>query len=116
MTGLGHDKEDWDTAMTSIFRDRDGHLRASVHEFPQLLADFLETDVAENPERCDHLLAGLGQGRDGQPFEAYGNIYELTAGPDGAEIRNAYDDTLVPLRLSLEELEAALTAWRQAME
>ena len=102
--------------MTSIFRDRDGHLRASVHEFPPILADFLETDVAENRERCEYLLAGLGQGRDGQPFEAYGNIYELVAGPDGAVIRNAYDDTVAPLRLSLDELETALTAWRQAME
>ena len=102
--------------MTSIFRDRDGHLRASVHDFPPILADFLETDVAENPDRCDHLLAGMEQGRDGQSFQAYGNIYELAAGPDGAEIRNAYDDTVAPLRLSLDELEAALTAWRQALK
>ena len=102
--------------MTSIFRDRDGHLRASVHELPPILADFLETDVAENPERCNHLIGGLERARGGQPFEAYGNIYELAAAPEGAEIRNAHDDTVRPLRLSLDELEAVLTAWRQAME
>ncbi len=103
-------------AMTSIFRDRDGHLRASVDAFPPILADFLETDVAENPERCDHLITGLEQARDGLPFQAYGNIYELAARPEGAEIRNAYDDTIPPLGLSLDELETALIAWRQAME
>ncbi len=112
----GDDGEDRDTAMTSIFRDRDGHLRASVDELPPLLADFLETDVAENPDRCDHLLAGLELARDGQPFRAYGNIYELAAGPDGAEIRNGYDETVPPLHLSLDELEAMLALWRQAME
>lgn len=103
-------------AMTSIFRDRDGHLRASVDAFPPILADFLETDVAENPERCEHLIDGVAQAREGPSFEAHGNIYELAARPEGAEIRNAYDDTVPPLSLSLDELEAALTAWRDAME
>jgi len=103
-------------AIASIFRDRDGHLRASVDAFPPILADFLETDVAENPERCDHLIAGLEQARQGLPFKAYGNIYELTAAPEGVEIRNTYDDTIPPLRLSLDELDTALAVWRQAME
>lgn len=101
--------------MTSIFRDHDGRLRASVLELPPILADFLETDVAENPDRCDHLIDGLEQAREGREFKAYGNIYELTANPEDAELRNAYDDTVPPLRLSLNELEAALAAWRQAM-
>ncbi len=102
--------------MTSIFRDRDGHLRASVDAFPPILADFLETDVAENPERCDHLIAGLEQARDDRPFEAYGNIYELAAAPEGVEIRNTHDETIPPLHLSLDELDTALATWRQAME
>jgi len=103
-------------AMTPIFRDRDGHLRASVDAFPPILADFLETDVAENPNRCDQLIDYVKQARNGQPIEAYGNIYELTARLTGAEISNAYDDTIPSLHLSLDGLETALVAWRQAME
>lgn len=102
--------------MSSIFRDGGGRLCASIHGFPLILADFLETDIGENPERCDELIEGLEQAREGHRFEAFGNIYALSAGPEWAEIRNAYDDTVRPLRLSLDELEVALGSWRQAMD
>ena len=77
-----------------------------------MLADFLETDVRENPDRCDELLGGLLQARRGTPFEAYGNLYVLTAGPEGAMIENGYDENVPPLHQSLDALEQALTAWR----
>jgi hypothetical protein len=102
--------------MGSIFRDGHGRLRAVPGAFPPLLADFLETDVRENPDRCDELIADLAEARKGAQFEAYGNLYVLSARPDGAVIRNGYDESAPPLRLSLDGLEQALSAWRAAME
>jgi hypothetical protein len=102
-------------ATTAIFRDDRGRLRAAPGAFAPLLADFLETDVRENPGRCDQLLGDLARARRGRPFEAYGNLYVLAAGPDGAVIENGYDETVPPLRLSLDALDQALTAWRAAM-
>jgi hypothetical protein len=102
-------------AMSGIFRDDRGRLRAVPGAFPPLLADFLETDVRENPGHCDRLLANLAEARRGKPFEAYGNLYALAAGADGAVIENGSDETVPPLRLSLDTLEKALTAWRAAM-
>ena len=101
--------------MSGIFRDDRGRLRAVPGTFPPLLADFLETDVRENPGRCDQLLGNLARARQGTPFEAYGNLYVLAAGPDGASIRNDYDETVPALRLSLDALEQALSVWRAAM-
>lgn len=102
--------------MTSsgIFRDDRGRLRAKPGAFPSLLADFLETDVRDNAHRCDQLLAGLAAARCGTPFEAHGNLYVLSAGPDGAMIENGYDEAAQPLRLSLDALGQALTTWRAA--
>ena len=49
--------------MRGIFRDRRQRLRASSEAFPPLLANFLETDVSDRPQRCDELLAGLDRAR-----------------------------------------------------
>jgi hypothetical protein len=89
-------------ATKGIFRDDRGRLRTVPGTFAPLLADFLETDVRDNPGR-------------GKPFEAYGNLYVLAAGPDGAVIENGSDETVTPLRLSLDALEQALTTWYAAM-
>ena len=70
-------------ATKGIFHDDHGRLRAVPGAVPPLLADFLETDVRENPGHCDRLLAGLAEARRGKPFEAHGNLYVLTVGPDG---------------------------------
>ena len=102
--------------MSGIFRDDRGRLRAVPGAFPPLLADFLETDVRDNPGRCNELLDGLARARRGTPFEAYGNLYVLSAGPDGAVIRNGYDEGVPLLRLSLDTLHNALAAWRAAMD
>jgi len=103
------------TGIGETYRDDRGRLRTTPGAFPPLLADFLETDVRENPGRCDELLGNLAQARQGSSFEAYGNLYELSAGPNGAMIRNAYEETVPSLRLTLEGLERALSAWRAAM-
>ncbi len=98
-----------------IYRDRRDRLRASADVFPSMLADFLETDVRDNPAWCEELLQGLDQARGGRPFEAMGNLYELQAGPDVAELRNGCDERLAPLRLAVADLHRALTAWRRAI-
>jgi hypothetical protein len=98
-----------------IYRDTRDRLRASPEVFPSMLADFLETDVRDDPGRCEELLNGLSDACGGQHFEAYGNLYELEAGPDGALLRNGCDDRRAPLRLALADLRRALAAWRRAI-
>ncbi|MGF1641736.1 MAG: hypothetical protein ACFCUO_12370 [Rhodospirillales bacterium] len=97
--------------MSATFRDRRGRLRAAPGAFPPLLADFLETDVRDDPDRCGELRTALARARGGEPFEAFGNLYVLSVDAGGAVIRNAYDHGAPPLRLSLSALEAALAAW-----
>ena len=80
----------------AIYRDNRDRLRASSEVFPSMLADFLETDVRENPGWCEELLRGLDQAWGGERFEAYGKMYALEAGPMGAELRNGYAATLDP--------------------
>jgi hypothetical protein len=98
-----------------IYRDSRCRLRASSEVFPSMLADFLETDVQENPAWCEELLTGLDQAYGGERFEAYGNLYELEAGPMGVELRKGYDGARAPLRLAIADLKRALAAWRRAI-
>ncbi len=101
--------------MRGIYRDHRQRLRASSEAFPTLLADFLEKDVSDHPGWCDELLAGLDRARRGESFVASGNVYALCADPSTVEIRNGFDDAIEPLRLSLGDVERALTAWRRAI-
>lgn len=98
-----------------IYRDHNDRLRASPEVFPTILADFLETDVRDNPHWCEELLNGLNEASGGQTFEAYGNLYELQAGPEGALLRNGCDDRRAPLKLAIANLKRALAAWRRAI-
>ena len=52
--------------MRGIYRDRRDRLRASPDVFPSVLADFLETDVRDNPAWCEELLRGLERASDGR--------------------------------------------------
>lgn len=98
-----------------IYRDRYDRLRASTDVFPSVLADFLEADVRDNHDWCEELLNGLNEARGGRMFEAYGNLYQLRAGPDGALLHNGSDDRRAPLKLAVADLRRALTAWRRAI-
>ena len=98
-----------------IYRDRRERLRASPEVFPTMLADFLETDVRENPAWCEELLNGLDHARGGERFAAYGNVYELSAGPMGVELRDGGANARAPLRLAIADLKRALAAWRRAI-
>jgi hypothetical protein len=98
-----------------IYRDSRDRLRASPDVFPSMLADFLETDVRDNPDWCEELLNGLNQACCGRMFEAYGKLYELRAGPDGALLRNGCDERRAPLKLAVADLRRALAAWRRAI-
>jgi len=98
-----------------IYRDRRDRLRASADVFPSMLADFLETEVREDPDWCEELLHGLDLARGGQAYEAFGSLYKLQAGPDGALLRNGDDRRRAPLHLAVADLKRALAAWRQAI-
>jgi len=104
-----------DDLMRGIYRDQRDRLRASSDVFPSMLADFLETDVKDNPDWCEELLHGLSEACGGKRFEAYGNLYELEAGPDGALLRNGYDRGRAPLHLACADMRRALAAWRRAI-
>lgn len=101
--------------MRGIYRDHRDRLRASPDVFPSLLADFLETDVRDNPAWCEELLQGLDRAIGGCSFAASGNLYELRAGPEGVSLRNGEDDRRAPLRLAVADLKRALAAWRRAI-
>lgn len=101
--------------MRGIYRDRRARLRASTEVFPTLLADFLETDVRENPSWCEELIHGLNEASGGKNFAAYGSLYELQAGPEGALLKNGCDRRRAPLRLAVTDMKRALAAWRQAI-
>ncbi|MBK8173817.1 MAG: hypothetical protein IPK66_00505 [Rhodospirillales bacterium] len=100
--------------MRGIYRDRRDRLRASSEVFPSMLADFLETEVREDPRWCEELLRGLDQACGGRPFAAQGSAYALKAGPDGVELRNG-DERRAALRLAVTDLRRALAAWRRAI-
>lgn len=113
-TGEGWTAEE-EEMRKGIYRDHYDRLRASPDVFPSMLADFLETDVRDDPGWCEELLHGLNEAHGGQRFEAYGNLYELRAGPEGALLRNGCDDRRAPLKLAVADLRRALSAWRQAI-
>lgn len=95
--------------------DSEGRRDEILAMLPDMLADFLTTDVRIDPERCDELLAGLGRARRGEAFAAYGNLYQLTADREAAVIRNAFDAGIGETRLSLEAMIGILQAWRAAI-
>lgn len=101
--------------MRGIYRDHRDRLRASPDVFPSVLADFLETDVRDNPTWCEELLQGLERVSVGHRFAASGNLYELRAGPEGVSLRNGEDDRRAVLRLAVIDLKRALAAWRRAI-
>jgi hypothetical protein len=101
--------------MRGIYRDHRDRLRASPDVFPSVLADFLETDVRDNPTWCEELLRGLDSASGGHRFAASGNLYELRAGPEGVSLRNGEDDRRAVLRLAVADLKRALAAWRRAI-
>ena len=101
--------------MRGIYRDHRDRLRASPDVFPSTLADFLETDVRDNPTWCEELLQGLERVSGGHRFTASGTLYELRAGPEGVSLRNGEDDRRAVLRLAVVDLKRALAAWRRAI-
>ncbi|MCU0838199.1 MAG: hypothetical protein MUE49_05690 [Rhodospirillales bacterium] len=90
-------------------------LQCVLEMVPPALADFLATDVRRDVERCDELLAGLAAAAAGEPFEAYGNVYELTADAGRAVLRNSHDPEADEIHLSLTAIVNLLRAWREAV-
>lgn len=98
-----------------IDEDGEGRRDEILAMLPDMLADFLATDVRNDAERCEELLAGLAGARHGKAFTAYGNLYQLTADTEGATISNAFDASADEAYLTLDAMISVLRAWRAAI-
>ena len=102
----------------AIYRDGTGRLciEAGDHGNP-VVADFLFTDVRENPAYCDELLSLVQHARHGETgLEAVGNVYALILSPAGARLENIHDETAPAAKIGLDELQALLQAWRDHLD
>jgi hypothetical protein len=82
-----------------------------------LIAAFLVMDIQRGPDWARDLLAQIAAVKTGaQPsWERLGNAYRLYLSAEGALIEDLVDSTSAPQRLPLEELEAAVVAWIEAI-
>lgn len=96
-------------------RPDDAPFQRVLDLLPPLIADFLASDVRRDGARCAELLAGLERARAGEPFAAFGNVYELSAEGDRAILRNSHDPEVDEVHLSLTALVNVLIAWQEAI-
>jgi hypothetical protein len=78
-----------------------------------LIAAFLVMDIQRSPDWATELLGKIVEVKTGAlPFwQRIGNAYRLHLSADGALIEDLFDPASAPQRVSLEELQAAVTAW-----
>jgi hypothetical protein len=83
----------------------------------ELIAAFLVMDIQRSPHWARDLLAKIAAVKTGAlpSWERVGNAYRLCLSAEGALIEDLVGPTNAPQRLSLEELEAAVTAWLDAI-
>jgi len=84
----------------------------------EILASFLQSDVQADLATARALLdevAATGRGEAAQPGGA-GNAFSITISSDGVVIRNAVMESAQPEHYTLEELQAALETWIDAIE
>ncbi len=109
---------------SGAFRDAAGDLRvrresalaASAAQPPGSLADFLESDLQEDPKRGADLLKRLDQVTKGElkSFETTGNAFTLSVTAKGAKLASLHEDR-PDHEITLEELRHALLGWLSAM-
>ncbi|SLN76779.1 hypothetical protein [Oceanibacterium hippocampi] len=101
------------TAVLEIVRDPvDGHLRARAPALFRALADWLESDVQEDPAHARLLLEQVRGEADG---EHVGNAYVLVL--NGTEARiEALHDPDERLALPRRDLAGALQGWLAALD
>jgi hypothetical protein len=81
------------------------------------MAAFLVIDIQQSPEWARELLAKIADVKAGTlpSWERIGNGYRLYLSAAGGRIEDRIDPTSAPEPFPLEELEAAVTAWMQAI-
>lgn len=77
-----------------------------------MLTDFLITDINENVDFCDAVLAAIAQAST-KSNSFCGNIYELEITGDKAILHNLHDDAVSAESIDLTQLQKILTAWRE---
>jgi hypothetical protein len=81
------------------------------------IAAFLVMDIQHSPDWARDLRAKIADVKTGAlpSWERIGNAYRLYLSAEGALIEDLVDPTSAPQRVPLEELEAAVTAWIDAI-
>lgn len=80
-----------------------------------LVAAYLAMDIQKSPEWIKEVLQKTREVKSGQipSWERIGNAYCLRLFPDHVEIEEDYEDESgEPVRISIEDFEAAAAAWR----
>jgi hypothetical protein len=82
-----------------------------------LIAAFLVMDIQRSPDWAGDLLAKITDVKTGAlpSWERLGNAYRLCLSAETALLEDLVDPTSAPQRFPLEELEAAVTAWMEAI-
>lgn len=82
-----------------------------------LIAAFLVIDIQRSPDWARDLLAKIVDVKAGvlPSWERIGNAYCLYLSAEGGLIEDRIDATSPPQHFPLEELEAAVTAWLEAI-
>jgi hypothetical protein len=82
-----------------------------------LIAAFLVIDIQRSPDWARDLLAKITDVQTGAlpSWERIGNAYRLYISAEGGLIEDRIDSSNAPQRFPLEELEAAVTAWLEAI-
>lgn len=78
----------------------------------EMLDDFLITDINENLDFCDEVLAAITK----KPIEEdsfCGNVYELEITTEKALLHNLHDDEIPSESIDLTHLQTVLTTWRE---
>jgi hypothetical protein len=81
------------------------------------VAAFLVMDIQRSPDWARDIRAKIADVKTGAlpDWERIGNAYRLYLTAEGARIEDLIDPTSAPQRVPLEELEAAVTAWIEAI-
>jgi hypothetical protein len=82
-----------------------------------LIAAFLVIDIQRSPDWARDLLGKITAVQTGAlpSWERIGNAYRLYISAEGGRIEDRIDSTKAPQRFPLQELEAAVTAWLEAI-
>ena len=85
---------------------------------PPLLSDFLQTDVQDYWPRIEEISAAIEKRRNSQEAHAvsfYGNVYELTIGPESVTVSNVYDNSVSSEVSSFSDFIRTFEAWVAAL-